>query len=115
MVAARDGQWFDQEMEKLDRWAEDKRTTLKGELDKLDDEIRQMRREARVAPTVPEKLRRQRELRQLEARRNEAWRAFDQASQDVERQKDTILDDIGRRLEQRADWEPLFTLRWHLI
>ena len=28
-MASRDGTWFDQEMEKLDRWAEDRRTTLR--------------------------------------------------------------------------------------
>lgn len=36
--------------------------------------------EARFAPSLPDKLRLQREVKTLEGRRDEAWRAFDQAS-----------------------------------
>jgi hypothetical protein len=31
-MTARDGDWFDAEMDKLDRWAEDRRDSLKAEL-----------------------------------------------------------------------------------
>jgi len=73
-----------------------------------------LKRAARVAPTLPEKLERQREARALEVRRDEAWRAFDQASGELDRQKDALLDEIGTRLEQTARLEPLFTVRWRL-
>ncbi len=45
----------------------------------------------------------------------EVWRAFDQASRDIDRQKDALLDDISRRLEQKLEEKPLFTLRWRLL
>jgi len=50
----------------------------------------------------------------LEGKRDEAWRAFDQASREIDRQKDGLLDEIGQRLEQKLEQEPLFTLRWRL-
>lgn len=113
-IAARNGQWFDSEMDKLDHWAEDRRNSLKTELDELDQQIKETRKSARMAPNLPEKLKQQRELRKLEAKRDEAWRDYDAASREVDRQKDELLDEISRRLEQKAEQHTLFTLRWRL-
>jgi len=113
-TAARNGEWFDVEMDKLDRWAEDRRASLKAELDEIDQALKDGRKAARLAPTLPEKLERQRAVRTLESKREEAWRAYDQASREIDQQKDALLDEIGRRLEQRMDHENLFTLRWEL-
>ncbi len=113
-LAARNGRWFDLEMERLDRWAEDRRSSLKATLEELDEALKAAKRAARLAPTLPEKLERQREARALETRRDEAWRDFDQASRDLDRRKDELLDEIGRRLEQSMETEPLFTVRWGL-
>jgi superfamily II DNA or RNA helicase len=110
----RNGRWFDLEMDKLDRWAEDRRISLKAELDELDETIKETKKAARLAPNLPEKLERQRALRQLESKRIEAWKVFDEASREINRQKDALLDEISRRLEQKLEQEPLFTLRWTL-
>lgn len=114
-IAARNGRWFDTEMDKLDAWADDRRASLKDELAGLDEALKEAKKAARLAPTLPEKLERQRAARTLEARREEAWRAYDQASREIDRQKDALLDEISRRLEQQIDQEPLFALRWQLM
>jgi len=56
----------------------------------------------------------QRKLRGLETKRDEAWRSYDAASRDIDRQKDALLDEISRRLEQRTECTTLFNLRWTL-
>lgn len=99
-MTARNGRWFDTEMDKLDRWAEDRRATLKAELEKLDEALKETKKAARLAPNLPEKLERQREVRKLEAKRDDAWRSYDQASRDLDRQKDALLDEISQRLQQ---------------
>lgn len=114
-VAGRNSKWFETEIDKLDHWAEDRRAALKAELDGLDAEIKEGKKAARLAPNLPEKLERQRALRTLETKRNEAWRAYDAAYREIEQQKDAVLDDIGRRLQQQVAGETLFTLRWHLV
>ena len=58
--------------------------------------------------------RRLREVRGLEAKRDQAWRDYDQASRGLDRKKETLLDEIGRRLEQRSELGSLFTVRWRL-
>lgn len=94
---ARNGSWFDSEMDKLDRWTEDRRATLKTELSDLDDRVKEMKKSARFAPNLPEKLERQREVRRLEARPDEAWREYDRASRNLEKEKEELLDEVGRR------------------
>lgn len=113
-LATRNGRWFDSEMEKLDRWAADRRAALKADLDALDLELKEATKAARFAPTLPEKLERQRAKRALESKRDDAWHAYDQAVREIEHQKDALLDEIGRRLEQTLQQEALFTLRWRL-
>ena len=106
--------WFDIEMDKLDHWAEDRRASLKAELDELDETIKETKKAARLAPNLPEKLERQRALRQLETKRNDAWQAFDEAAREIDRQKDALLDEISQRLQQKTEQATLFTIRWQL-
>jgi hypothetical protein len=113
-LAEKNGVWFDAEMDKLDRWADDQRRSLKADLEELDAKIKEIKKEARSAPNLPTKLDLQRQLRQLEAKRNEAWKQFDESSRDLERKKDGLLDDISQRLNQKTEREDLFLIRWQL-
>ncbi len=113
-MTARNSRWFDVEMDKMDHWAEDRRATLKAELAEVDEALKQMKKLARLAPNLPEKVERQRDVRKLESRREDAWRACDQASRDVDLRKDTLLDEIAQRLQQTIEQELLFTVRWSL-
>ncbi|MDV2990196.1 MAG: SNF2-related protein [Dehalogenimonas sp.] len=110
----RNGRWFEVEMDKLEKWAEDRRVSLRTELEDLDDALKEARKAARMAPNLPDKLERQREIRKFETKRDEAWRNYDQASRDVDRQKDTLLDEICQRLRQATEKTTLFSLHWVL-
>jgi hypothetical protein len=46
-MAARQSEWFDDEIDKLDNWAEDRRAGLKADLKELDEEIKALKREVR--------------------------------------------------------------------
>ncbi|HMM98628.1 MAG TPA: SNF2-related protein, partial [Anaerolineales bacterium] len=58
-LAQRNANWFEVEIDKLDRWAEDRRKSLQVELDELDETIKETRKAARLAPNLPEKLAKQ--------------------------------------------------------
>lgn len=113
-ISTKNGMWFETEMDKLDHWAEDRRASLKAELDELDETIKETKKAARLAPNLPEKLERQRALRQLETKRTDAWKAFDEAAREIDRQKDALLDEISQRLQQKTEQTTLFTIRWQL-
>lgn len=113
-LAARQSAWFDQEMDKLDSWAEDKRAGLKADLKDLDDQIKAMKKEVRQTGNLPDKLALQRKARSLETMRDEAWRAYDAAAKEIETQKDGLLDQVEERLGQDVTDEPLFAIRWSI-
>ena len=113
-LAARQSAWFDQEMDKLDCWAEDKRAGLKADLKDLDDQIKAMKKEVRQTGNLPDKLALQRKARTLETMRDEAWRAYDEAAKEIETQKDGLLDQVEERLGQDVSDEPLFAIRFEI-
>ena len=45
-MGTRNANWFDIEIEKLEHWAEDRRATLKAELDELDEALKLARKNA---------------------------------------------------------------------
>ena len=111
-LTQRNANWFEVEIDKLDRWAEDRRKSLQVELDELDETIKETRKAARLAPNLPEKLAKQQALRKLESRRDEAWRNYDAASKELEKQKDSLLDEVSKRLEQSTIHDRLFVIKW---
>jgi ERCC4-related helicase len=113
-LETRNANWFEIEIDKLDHWAQDRRTSLKVELDELDEAIKETRKAARLAPNLPEKLEKQQSLRKLETKRDEAWRNYDVASRELDKQKDNLLDEVGKRLEKQSESFNLFTIKWNL-
>jgi ERCC4-related helicase len=113
-LSATNGKWFDVEMEKLDRWAEDQRKSLKADVEELEESIRAGKRDARLAPNLPEKLRLQQQVRQMEARHTEALLAYKEACAAIDARKDALLDETSKRLQQQAERQDLFLIRWQL-
>ena len=113
-IAQRQSTWFDQEMAKLDAWAEDKRAGLKFDLKDLDDTLKDLKRQIRQTGNLPDKLALQRKARDLEKKRDEAWRAYDEAAKHVEMEKDTFLDRVEDQLVQSLSTEDLFTITFQI-
>ena len=109
-MAARQSEWFDEEIDKLDNWAEDKRAGLKADLKELDQEIKALKKEIRQTGNLSEKLALQRKVRALESKRDEAWHAYDAAAKEIEIQKDGLLDQVEERLGQNVSDEELFAI-----
>jgi Helicase conserved C-terminal domain len=113
-MAARQSSWFDEEMDKLDNWADDRRAGLKADLKELDEQIKALKKEIRQTGNLPDKLALQRQARNLETKRDEAWRAYDAAAKEIEVQKDGLLDQVEERLGQSVSDEELFAIRFQI-
>lgn len=110
----RNADWFEGEIDKLDRWADDMRKSLKSELDEAEEVLKSARRAARTAQTLPEKLSLQRDVHKYELKRDEAWRTYERSGRDVDSRKEALLDDVAARLQQTSSERELFTIRWVL-
>ena len=114
-IADRNGNFFDEEMDKLDRWASDKRTSQREKLKEYDVQIANMKKESRTARNLQEKIEIRKKVRKLEAKREEAWKEYDVASKGIEEQKDTLIDKVEDRLQQGTKETTLFKIRWSLV
>lgn len=114
-IGTRNASYFDNELEKLDLWGEDKRSSLKLAMKELDDQIKKLRKDIRLAPNLPEKLKLEKDKRKLETERTEAWKKYDAAAKDIDEQKDKLIDEIEKKLNQNIVEEELFLIRWKLV
>lgn len=110
----RDLSTFENEINKLDRWAEDKRAGLKSDLGDLDDRVKELKRAARLASNLPEKLRLEKERKAMEAKHDESWRIYEEQARAIDREKDKLLDETQSSLAPKTSEWVLFTMRWTL-
>ncbi len=113
-VDARNARLYEEEAEKLDRWAEDLKVGLEAELKELDREIREATRQARAAVGLREKLDAQKRVRALEQRRSHKRRSLYDAQDDVDRRRDALISDIEGDLESAHQTLPVFEIAWSL-
>ncbi len=106
--------YFEQENNKLERWAEDRRQTLFVTVEELDAEIKALKREARQLASTAEKVQAKKELRKLEHKRDDALSEYREAIKKIEQEEDDLLDDISAKLELETQVETLFSIRWTL-
>ena len=114
-LSQKNASYFELEVDKLDRWGEDRRNSLKNTLKEVEEAIRTIKRVARLAPNLPAKLKLERERRNLETKRDEAWKEYELAAGAIEKSKDDLLDETQRRLGQTENSEELFLIKWRLV
>jgi len=113
-LSNRNTQLLSDEMDKLDRWAEDRKIALENEIKQLDVSIRETRRLSRMELTLEARLARQREQQALEAQRHNKRKNLFEAQDEVEKRRDAILSSIEERLKQERHETPLFSAAWSL-
>jgi adenine-specific DNA-methyltransferase len=113
-VDARNARFFDEEVAKLDHWADDLKIGLEQEIKELDKAIREARRTAGLAHTLSEKLEAQREIKNLEGQRSRKRRELYTAQDEIDGQRDRLISDVEARLKQSTKVDEIFTIRWTL-
>lgn len=107
-------QFYEREQEKMERWVEDRRQSIRAELKDLEMNIKQLKAEARKMLQLQNKIEAQRRIKDLESRLAE--RKFQQfeTEKEIEAEREKFLDDIEERIRQAPQRKPLFTIRWSL-
>lgn len=106
---------FDEQVEKLDTWAEDMKLGLEREIQDLSQTIRLTKTDARKTDSIEARLAAQREIKASEAllkrKRADLFAEHDR----IEEQKDRLTDKLEQLLSLHSERQNLFTLRWKLI
>ncbi len=106
--------YFEQEVEKLDAWADDLKLGLEQEIKIIDGEIKEVRRTAAVSPTLEEKLAHQKRQRELEGKRSKLRRELFNRQDEIEVQRNDVIAQLELQLQQQVDEQTLFTIEWVL-
>ncbi len=108
-------QFFDEENDKLDKWADDMKLSLEKQIKDLDAEIKLRKAEAKKLLDLDIKLKEQRIIKELEKKRSEKRRDLFVAQDEVDKRKESFLTDMETRLNQQISLEELFTIRFKII
>ena len=114
-IAERNSEFFDDEVDKLDKCAEDVKKSLEIELKRLDIDIKTMKTNAKKVLNLAEKVKLQRDIKDWEKKRNEMRQKLYQAQDEVDVKKESLLERVEAQLNQKTTLTPLFTIRFEVI
>lgn len=106
--------YYEEENEKLERWAEDRRIALDLRIRQLDQDIKELRKAARQLPTLREKMEAKKALKQLERERDKAMLDYHEEKKQIEAEEDRLLEAIESALHMTAERLHLFADRLEL-
>lgn len=107
--------YFEQEVQKLDAWADDLKLGIDQEIKEIDRQIKDVRRTAASAPTLEEKLSLQKQQRELEAKRTKLRRELFMRQDAIESERNALIDQLESQLQQQVRQQDLFTVAWTLV
>ena len=113
--AKRNHSFFDEEVDKLEKWSEDVRNSIKFEIKELDKEIKSRKTEARKMLNLELKGKEQRMIKDLEKKLADKRYNQYKNEDDIEHKKDSLLDEVEKRLKQQATETLLFSIRWKIL
>lgn len=114
VIGARNSVFFDDEMEKLEKWADDLKSGLEYELKELDREIKFLKTESKKILKLDEKLHAQKNIKELEKKRNTKRRTLFEAQDEIDSRKEGLIEGVEARLQQLISTSELFTIRWRV-
>jgi adenine-specific DNA-methyltransferase len=113
-VTERNLRYFEIETDKLDGWADDLKLGLEREIKEIDRQIKEARRDASTALTLETKLAAQKQIKGLEAHRNQKRRTLFEAQDEIDRKRTELISQIEAKLGQKVKLECLFIACWRV-
>lgn len=107
--------YFDQEVTKLEEWADDLKLGLEQQIKDIDQEIKDTRRSASISATLEEKLGWQKKQRELESKRTKMRKALFDRQDDIELQRNALIEQLEGQLEQQMEVRELFMIEWEMV
>ena len=114
-ISANQGQYFEAEIEKLDRWAEDLKESLEFELKQLTIDIKAAKRESRLVVALQDKLTIQKTVRDLEKKQGEKRKRLFEAQDEIDRRREGLIEEVQEKLAQTVSIVDILTIKWSLV
>ena len=106
---------FNEERDKLERWADDKLLAAEEALKNTKARIAQLKRDARKAVTLQEQDGIQRELSELERKQRRLRQEIFAVEDEIIAKRDELIASLQQRLQEKTSNETLFSVRWQVL
>lgn len=106
--------FFQQERDKLEKWADDKVLAAEQALHDTKSKIKAIKRDSRQAQILEEQQDAQKALRDLERLQRRQRQEIFNVEDDIMEKRDELIASLESRLKQTAVTLPLFTIRWQV-
>ena len=106
---------FNEERDKLEKWADDKLLATEEGLRETKAHIAQLKRDARKAATLQEQSDIQNELRELERRQRKQRQDVFTVEDEIIERRDALIDQLEKRIQQHTESSNLFTLKFRVL
>jgi len=111
----RNSRFFTETREQLDKWADDMVLAAEKELKDTKEQIKGLNRQARQATTVEEQHQLQEKIRDLEKKKRRQRQQIFNVEDEIMQKRDNLIDALEKRMQQRTESTPLFTIRWTVV
>lgn len=106
---------FQEEREKLEKWADDLVVASEKELKETKARLKLLNRQARQAATTAEQVELQKQIVELEKKqRRQRQRIFDVEDQIIEK-RDALINRLEQQMQQKTTREQLFIIKWSVV
>jgi ERCC4-related helicase len=113
-VSQRNAKFFDEEVEKLDRWSDDLKQGLEREIREIDIAIREARKAGALAASLAEKLESQRQIKDLESTRKKKRADLYLEQDKVDDRRNDLIGNIERQLNVGTAVFEIFRCAWRV-
>lgn len=113
--AQENNRFFNEERERLDRWAEDMVIASERELADTKVQIKALNRQARLATTMEEQKELQKRIADLEKTKRRQRRKIFDVEDEIEAKRDHLIDRLEKRISRKTEVTPLFTIQWEVV
>ena len=107
--------YFSEEYDKLDKWAEDKKKTVRLALKEYDEELKEIKKSIRVARNANEKFELLKRRKNLESKMYEKEKELDKQMEEIDNRFSELLDEMQGKLQSRTREKELFKIRWRVL
>jgi superfamily II DNA/RNA helicase len=107
--------YFQDERDKLDKWADDKMLAAEQALTDTKNQIKSLKRESRHAVSVDEQQQFQQQLKDLELKQRRLRQNIWDVEDSIAEKRDELIAALEARMKQKTDIKELFTVRWNVI
>lgn len=101
-------------VQKPDALADDLKLGLEQEIKEMDRQVKEVRHTAATSPTLEQKLSWQKQQRELESKRTKLRRELFDRQDEVEAQRNNLINQLETQLQQQVEEWTLFAVEWTL-